>query len=891
MNFKCKLIALSVAATVTQLTACGGGGSAAETPVIEPAQPDPVPTQSISGATADGYLVGAKVCLDLNQNAICEDEEPSTTTEAGGVYQFTDISADIDLSQTALLVEVIPGVTIDEDNPGEPLTKRYSMSAPVGVMDFISPMTTLVGSVMQEDSSLTQEEAETIISQRIGVTDDNIDIMADYVAEKVKNGGQSEYARVHKISQVIANVIADAIENADTGAGTTIDANEREIVRAVKKEIAENIQEITQAVDTAIENNADINIEDIVEIVTNIIDITVDNIQEQVNENREQREENRTQFQEQIVAGGIFILEGEAYKHYDEANNICIVERDIGYEHAQVVENTLAISPYYYAYHLNEFAAVEQEESELTVVWQDGNWQEANKEMTVSEVNEDGSLVISSALDGEQKIWANSVNIQDKTIAKYTDKQSGWEGLYDDDALFSEGALAYNVKIKQLNDVHILPIDEGCLNVDANTAEWCNVVYTNDRQEIATQFSQIITPEITENNEQDALIYLTGNQEYSIAVSLFGDVEADTGDMKVFKIKHTNCDAGYCQERYLLETTSWTKNERGLELNLPSKIFGWFDHEELTPTLTIFEGAIRRSFTRKGGNVDVVGWTLNDVAMENVLSQFDPENLHAEQDAKFCGIKEDDKDDDAEDKGDSIPEILHDEVTARALIGQHYYIADDDFRGLIYFDIENQLTLWSEERDSEIETDIQQADWKIDIEGQLIIVFDEEDWFHARVMSDVIGGDMMEVKEYDGDDYVYHTLVKASVITPEQLVEAPNFILTSEVQENCSITFNTGITADNFAQQQGGGYADLTNCESRIEGAASMFDFQWFTAQNGAIEIITYQQNEAGEAVNNQFQLFWLHSDSERVLSVMQGNTEEIPDEFFETFVFEPITE
>ena len=116
------------------------------------------------------------------------------------------------------------------------------------------------------------------------------------------------------------------------------------------------------------------------------------------------------------------------------------------------------------------------------------------------------------------------------------------------------------------------------------------------------------------------------------------------------------------------------------------------------------------------------------------------------------------------------------------------------------FDLENQLTLWSEERDSEIETDIQQADWKIDIEGQLIIVFDEEDWFHARVMSDVIGGDMMEVKEYDGDDYVYHTLVKASVITPEQLVEAPNFILTSEVQENCSITFNTGITADNFAQ-------------------------------------------------------------------------------------------
>ncbi len=886
MNFKCKLIALSVAASVTQLSACGGGSST-EQPTIEPIQPDPVVTQSITGATADGYLVNAKVCLDLNQNAKCEDDEPSTTTQAGGVYEFVDISEDIDLSQTSILVEVIPGVTIDEDNPEQTLTKRYSMTAPVGVSDFISPMTTLVGTVMQEDDSLSQEEAENIISQRIGITDDNVDIMADYVAEKVKNGGQNEYARVHKISQVIATVIAQAIENTDQDGGSVLDANEKEIVRAVKKEIADNIEQITQAVDIAIDTNENIDVADIVEIVTDIIDISVSSIQEQVNENREQREENRLEFQEAILSGGIYIFEGESYKQYDETNNVCIVERDIGFEHIKIIEQALTISPYFYHYGQNEFAPVEQEQDDLAIVWQDGQWQETSNDITLSQTDENGSITVTSGRDGEQKVWAQAIDIENKRISKITDSQSGWDGLFNEEAIFGEGAQSYNLKIKQLNDVHILPIDESCLEVNSNNAQWCNAIYIDENQAVATEFSQIITPEISETHEEDAIIFLAGNDEYSIAVSLFGDVDSDTGDMKVFKIKHRSCDSGYCQERHLLETTQWLKNERGIELKLPSKVFGWFDREELTPTLTIYQGAIRRSYTRKGGNVDVIGWTVNDIAMEDVLSQFNAENLHSEQDAKVCGIKNEDKDEEA----DKIPEVIHDEVTAQALIDKRYYVVDDDFKGLINFKAENQLIFWQEEREDEIETSISEVNWKIDSEGKLLITFDEDDWFYGRILSDEKGADIMEVKEYDGDEYNYHTFVMATPVTPEQLVDVPTFTLTSEIQDDCAITFNTMITEDNWAQQQGGGYVDLTQCEPRIEADMTMFDFQWFTSDSSAIEFITYQTNSAGENVTNQFQLFWLHSDSERVLSISQPQGDDLPKEFFESFAFDVATQ
>ena len=64
------------------LTACGGGGSSA--PTVAP--------QSVTGFGVDGYIAGATVFLDLNNNGVADGGEPSTTTDAQGKYTLSAIS-------------------------------------------------------------------------------------------------------------------------------------------------------------------------------------------------------------------------------------------------------------------------------------------------------------------------------------------------------------------------------------------------------------------------------------------------------------------------------------------------------------------------------------------------------------------------------------------------------------------------------------------------------------------------------------------------------------------------------------------------------------------------------------------------------------------------------
>ena len=71
---------------------------------------------TITGTAADGYLRGAKVCLDVNENGVCETAEPQDTTIVGGVYVIT-VAPDIDIDKP-LLVEVSER-TIDEDDGGK----------------------------------------------------------------------------------------------------------------------------------------------------------------------------------------------------------------------------------------------------------------------------------------------------------------------------------------------------------------------------------------------------------------------------------------------------------------------------------------------------------------------------------------------------------------------------------------------------------------------------------------------------------------------------------------------------------------------------------------------------------------------------------------------------
>ena len=143
----------SVAALALALVACGGGGgggSGGGGGGGGAGQSDgggAVNTDSLlKGVVLDGYLVGAKVCLDLNVNWVCDSGEPSTTSTTGGKYTL-DVSPlkYTDTYTKAVIAEVGPDA-LDEAS-GKTLKAQgltgYVLASWGGPKPILSVMNTL----------------------------------------------------------------------------------------------------------------------------------------------------------------------------------------------------------------------------------------------------------------------------------------------------------------------------------------------------------------------------------------------------------------------------------------------------------------------------------------------------------------------------------------------------------------------------------------------------------------------------------------------------------------------------------------------------------------------------------------------------------------------------
>ncbi len=105
------LRAASVVASTLSVVACGGGGGGGSG---QSAVGNNNSDSLLKGVVLDGYLVGAKVCLDLNANWVCDAGEPSTISTAGGKYSLDVLPMKYsDTYVKAVIAEVGPDV-LDE---------------------------------------------------------------------------------------------------------------------------------------------------------------------------------------------------------------------------------------------------------------------------------------------------------------------------------------------------------------------------------------------------------------------------------------------------------------------------------------------------------------------------------------------------------------------------------------------------------------------------------------------------------------------------------------------------------------------------------------------------------------------------------------------------------
>ncbi|MDF1762153.1 MAG: hypothetical protein P1U57_01980 [Oleibacter sp.] len=198
---KSKLTLISLAISCATLVACGGGsGGSSKTP-----------TTSLSGKAADGYLINAIACLDLNNNAICDAGEPSSRTDNNGSFSFEASASDF--AAYSVIVRAVANETIDSDNPSTAITKSFSLAAPAG-STFVSPLTTLIYNIKRDNPALSDDAVAESIKTKFGL---DIDPTSDYIA----NGNTNAHEVAQKITKVVAN--SEEKARADAGAGLTDD--------------------------------------------------------------------------------------------------------------------------------------------------------------------------------------------------------------------------------------------------------------------------------------------------------------------------------------------------------------------------------------------------------------------------------------------------------------------------------------------------------------------------------------------------------------------------------------------------------------------------------------------------------------------------------------------
>ena len=149
---------------VTILTACGGGGGGSGG--------GSATTGSLSGTVIDGYIEGAKVCLDVNSNGACDTGEPTATTDSSGKYKLD--TGSINTSGLTVIAE-IPDTAKDSDDNGLTLLaagkSAYTMAAPATESSVVTPITTLIVGKVKTDN-LSAATAKERVLEELGLASD-----------------------------------------------------------------------------------------------------------------------------------------------------------------------------------------------------------------------------------------------------------------------------------------------------------------------------------------------------------------------------------------------------------------------------------------------------------------------------------------------------------------------------------------------------------------------------------------------------------------------------------------------------------------------------------------------------------------------------------------------
>ena len=254
------------------VTACGGGSGGQPAAVTDnnnaPAESNVdlgaantiAPSISVTGRVADGYIRGATVCVDINENDACDTDEPFAISTEGGSY---DLAVPEEHSDKPI-VAAIPAEAIDEDT-GEAVGQPMVFIAPADRPEFLSPITTLVHQEKRANPALNSDEAELAVKNMLGIEEVDVSLFTDYVAQsdatRNTNGTAERFEYLHNTARVVASMMKDIetqVENAAVSRGVDVAGNEdtrRAIQDIVRNEVRELLPQIARQVAEIVTNS------------------------------------------------------------------------------------------------------------------------------------------------------------------------------------------------------------------------------------------------------------------------------------------------------------------------------------------------------------------------------------------------------------------------------------------------------------------------------------------------------------------------------------------------------------------------------------------------------------------------------------------------------------
>ena len=179
--------------------------------------PEPEPQYTITGVMVDGYIDGATLCIDTNNDARCETNEPRTTTQEDGSFSLTTQA----LEENRYYRVIAYGgrdTSTQKDFAGEyfGILETSALNAHL----FITPINDMVARMFFRSSELSAsslQNAQNAIAQSMGVnsTDLNRDPMSLKNLMLASTGVESIYAVLASIlkSHLSAQNLTQTQEN------------------------------------------------------------------------------------------------------------------------------------------------------------------------------------------------------------------------------------------------------------------------------------------------------------------------------------------------------------------------------------------------------------------------------------------------------------------------------------------------------------------------------------------------------------------------------------------------------------------------------------------------------------------------------------------------------